>query len=195
MDSYSALKARIEEMLRSNERVLVAVDGMAASGKTTLATALCRAFPRSAVVHMDDFTIPFEDRAPGYFEAQLSNADVVRFDREVLTPLLEGQEACYRPYVCHPVPGFLEPVRIAPKTRLIVIEGAYCLHPLLFDRYDLRVLSLIDPQAQRMRILARNGEAQLARFESLWIPMENRHIEAHSLRRRCDMTLFTDQAT
>jgi len=195
MAHFDLLKAHIQELLASKNRVMIAIDGMAASGKTTFAAALADCFSGSAVVHMDDFTIPFEDRAPGYFEAQLSNADLARFEREVLCPLLEGKGSCYRPYACHPVPGFLEPVHISPETRLIIVEGAYCLHPLLWGRYDLRVLSLIDPNAQRARILERNGEAQLERFLSLWIPMENRHIEAHGLRSRCELTLFTDQAT
>ena len=186
MDSSSALESRIAALLAQKPRVLIALDGMSASGKTTLAAALAGRFSSSAV------TIPFEDRFPGYFDAQLSNADIARFDREVLTPLLSGQAACYRPYVCHPEPGFLPPVTIAADTRLLIVEGAYCLHPRLFDRYDLRVLCTVSPETQRARILARNGSAQLERFLRLWIPMENRHIATHSLADRCDLTLSGD---
>ena len=192
MEQLAALQTRIQTLLEAKERVLVAVDGMAASGKTTLAASLAERFPSSAVLHMDDFTIPFEDRFEGYFDAQLSNADIARFDREALTPLLEGKDACYRPYVCHPVPGFLAPVTVSKNTRLIIIEGAYCLHDRLFDRYDLRILSLVSVGTQRGRILARNGEARLERFLSLWIPMENRHIQRRNLHKRCDIVLFTD---
>lgn len=191
MDSH-LLEARIRDLLAEKSRVLVALDGMSASGKTTLAGALARHFPSCAVVHMDDFTIPFEDRFPGYFDAQLSNADVGRFDREVLTPLHLGRDACYRPYVCHPEPGFLAPVTVAAQSRLVIVEGAYCLHPQLFERYDLRVLCTVSPDVQRRRILERNGSAQLERFLRLWIPMENRHIQAHSLAARCDLMLSGD---
>lgn len=186
----SQLAPRIERLLAKKPRVIAAIDGMAASGKTTLAAQLAAQFPKSAVVHMDDFTIPFEDRTPGYFDRLLSNADIVRFDREVLSPLLSGQDAVYRPYVCHPEPGFLAPVRVGADTRLVIVEGAYCLHDQLFDRYDLSVLSLIAPALQQERILRRNGEAQLERFTSLWIPMENRHIAVRNLRERCDEILF-----
>ena len=186
----SQLAPRIERLLAKKPRVIIAIDGMAASGKTTLAAQLAAQFPKSAVVHMDDFTIPFEDRTPGYFDRLLSNADIARFDREVLSPLLSGQDAVYRPYVCHPEPGFLAPVYVPSDARLVIIEGAYCLHDQLFDRYDLRVLSLIAPDLQMDRILRRNGEAQLERFTSLWIPMENRHIAVRNLRERCDEILF-----
>lgn len=189
MDNVDALETRIRDLLAQKPRVFIALDGMAASGKTTLAAALARRFPRAAIVHMDDFTIPFDDRFPGYFEKTLSNADIVRFDREVLTPLERGLCARYRPYVCHPEPGFLSPVAIPAETCLVIVEGAYCLHPDLFDHYDLRVLCTVPPNVQRERILCRNGSAQLERFLSQWIPMENRHIQAHDLMRRCDLVL------
>ena len=186
------LDAAICAILKSKPRALIAIDGMAASGKTTLANALKQHFSSCAVVHMDDFTVPFEDRYPGYFDKTLSNADIARFNREVLTPLARGGAASYRPYVCHPQPGFLAPVTIAADCAVVIVEGAYCLHPDLFDRYDLRVLSLIDPQLQRERILLRNGPAQLERFLSQWIPMENRHIQARRLRERCDLVISPD---
>lgn len=184
-----ALRARIASLPRGSRPALIAIDGMAASGKTSLCAALSGEIPGCAVVHMDDFTIPFEDRFPGYFDAQLANADVERFDREVLSPLLAGRSAVYRPYRCHPQAGFLNPVRISADVSCVLIEGAYCLHPQLFGRYDLRALMLIDPALQRERILRRNGPQQLARFESMWIPMENRHIRERGLEARCDLVI------
>jgi len=189
VDSVSMLEETIRQILNRQPRALIAIDGMAASGKTTLAKALSSRFSSCAIVHMDDFTMPFEARYPGYFENTLSTADVARFDREVLSPLLCGEAAVYRPYRCHPVPGFLAPVRVAAGTRLIIVEGAYCLHPALCDRYDLRVLMTIPSALQQERIRARNGEAQLQHFLTSWIPMENRHIQARSLRSRCDLVI------
>lgn len=193
--NHEMLESAIHALLKRQPRVLIAIDGMAASGKTTLAAALASRFPSCAVVHMDDFTMPFEDRYPGYFEDTLSNADIARFDREVLAPLRRGESACYRPYRCHPDPGFGEAIRISSGCAVVIIEGAYCLHPALFGRYDLRALSLIDEKTQRERILARNGPAQLEQFIAQWIPMENRHIAAHRLRETCDLIISPDPAT
>ena len=193
MDSFSTLETAIRNILKKQPRALVAIDGMAASGKTTLTQALCKRLSSCAAVHMDDFTVPFEDRYPGYFEKTLSNADTARFDREVLSPLARGENACYHPYRCHPVPGFGDPIVIPSDCSVVIIEGAYCLHPDLSDRYDLRVLSLIDGDTQRARILQRNGQAQLERFISTWIPMENRHIAAHKLKETCDLVICPDQ--
>lgn len=187
--ALAALSDRAQEILARKNRAVIAVDGMAASGKTTLCAALQKRIPQSAVVHMDDFTLPFDQRFPGYFDALLSNADVDRFDAEVLSPFLRGQSVSYRPFVCHPVAGFGSPISISPDTRLLIVEGAYCLHPRLAPRYDLRVLSLIDSRLQQQRILKRNGGAQLERFLSAWIPMENRHIAQHNLHSLCELVI------
>ena len=156
MDNPSAkdaLAARIRAIIRAKGRAIVAIDGMAASGKTTLAQQLTAAIPACAVVHMDDFTIPFEDRYPCYFDALLSNADFLRFEREVLMPLLSGKDAVYRPYRCHPEAGFLDPVTIPADTRCVIVEGAYCLHPALAKRYAddhlKRHAASAHPRAQR----------------------------------------------
>lgn len=194
MEHMHAIEAAILALLKRQTRVIVAIDGMAASGKTTLSKALVSRFPACASVHMDDFTMPFEMRYPGYFEDTLSNADIQRFDREVLSPLLRGEAACYRPYRCHPDPGFGDPITIPASCPVVIVEGAYCLHPILFGRYDLRVLSLIDEKAQRTRILHRNGQAQLDRFLSQWIPMENRHIAERRLKETCDLVISPDSA-
>ena len=86
--AISVLCAHAQDVLSQKPRAVLAIDGMAASGKTTLAQALAQRFSSCTVVHMDDFTVPFDDRYPGYFETTLSNADIPRFKREVLSPLL-----------------------------------------------------------------------------------------------------------
>ena len=186
------LEFQIRRLLETKPRVIIAIDGMAASGKTTLAANLAQRFPSSAVVHMDDFTVPFENRYPGYFEDTLSNADIGRFDREVLTPLALGRAASYRPYRCHPVAGFGDPITIPADCAVVIVEGAYCLHPTLWARYDLRALMTVSEDTQRTRIRARNGDMQLDRFLSMWIPMEHAHIKARALHARCDLILSGD---
>ena len=194
MNPCQQLESAIRSLLEHKPRVIVAIDGMAASGKTTLACALAQRLPACAVVHMDDFTVPFENRYPGYFEDTLSNADIARFDREVLTPFTLGQAACYRPYRCHPVAGFGNPIVIPQNCTVVIVEGAYCLHPDLWERYDLRALMTVSDKTQHARILARNGKAQLERFLSTWIPMEHAHIRARQLHARSDLILSEDPA-
>ena len=188
-NANAVLQERIEHIIAQKGRAFVALDGMAASGKTTLCSRLSAILPGCAVVHMDDFFLTQELRDAGYAAREVANSDVGRVRSEVLAPLYRGEDAVYRPYVHHPTPAFLPPVRIARDCPAVIVEGAYSLHPALFDLYDLRVLMCVCAQTQRERILARNGQTLLTRFLSEWIPLENRHIAARELEKRCDAVI------
>ncbi len=187
-NAKDAIAERLLLCLSHKEPVLAALDGMAASGKTTLARELSRALPCCSVVHMDDFFLPPQSRSAAHFEQTLANADVERVYRDVLYPLSNGQSAVYQPYVPHPMPHFLPPVRIQSRG-IVLIEGAYSLHPSLYALYDLHMLEMVSDSTQRARILARDGEEKLSLFLHEWIPMENLHIEKHALVSRCDLVI------
>ena len=188
-DALDYLKAQAQRLLELKNQIVFAIDGMAASGKTTLAGALQSVVPEAYIVHMDDFFLPPEKRNDAYLQRTLAFADIERFHDEVLLPLARPEAFSYRPYAFHPVPGFLPPVTLPEHRKLVIVEGAYCLHPDLFDAYDLCIMLTIASEAQQARILRRNGEAMLARFQSEWIPRENRHIAARGLRERCDVVI------
>ena len=184
------LLARIDRLLEQKPRVLVAIDGMSASGKSTLAALLHEVYG-APVVHMDDFFLQPHQRTPERYAAPGENVDHERFAQEVLTPLLRGEAFAYRPLLCRTF-AFGEPVRVEPS-RLTVVEGSYSLHPALAGAYDLRVLLRIPPELQSGRILARNGEAMHRRFMELWVPLENAYFEATGIDTRCDLRGCTAQ--
>ncbi|MEZ4627241.1 MAG: hypothetical protein R2912_03805 [Eubacteriales bacterium] len=100
---------------------------------------------------------------------------------------LRGETAQVRKYDCHK-DRVLPPVAVAPK-KVILVEGAYSLHPLLAQYYNLKVFCRIDPQLQLQRILKRNGKAALKVFESRWIPLENKYFEALDIISQCDIII------
>ena len=184
------LLARIDRLLAQKPRVLIAIDGMSASGKSTLATLLHEVYG-APVVHMDDFFLQPHQRTPGRYATPGENVDHERFEQEVLVPLTRGEAFAYRPLLCHDM-TFGQPVEIAPA-RLAVVEGSYSLHPALAGAYDLRVLLRIPPQMQSERIMQRNGEAMHARFMEQWVPLENAYFEATDIDARCDLRGITAQ--
>ena len=54
---FDELFKLINEKMAKRERVVLAIDGGAASGKTTLAALISEKYA-AAVVHMDDFFLP-----------------------------------------------------------------------------------------------------------------------------------------
>jgi uridine kinase len=72
---------------------------------------------------------------------------------------------------------------------VIIVEGAYALHPVLREFFHLKVLVTVDPEVQKERILRRNGAQMLRRFVEEWIPLEQTYFEACAVKDCCDLIL------
>lgn len=172
----------IETALAGKERILVAIDGPCASGKTTLAKTLSDELS-CPVIHMDQFFLRSEQRTPHRLAEVGGNLDRERFKAEVLTPLLERNECVYRPFVCSTM-SLGEPITVE-RSPVILIEGSYSCHPDLRDAYDLCLYSSISREEQEKRLLLREGEAKLAVFKAKWIPMEEAYFKGFDIASHC----------
>ena len=180
------LLAAMDRRLREDSRLLVAIDGGSASGKTTLASLLSRLYGCN-VFHMDDFFLRPEQRTEERLAQPGGNVDRERFYEEVLAPLKAGLPVTFRRYDCQ-TQTLTPPVTLAP-TALSIVEGAYSMHPLLSGSYDLTAFLKIPPEVQRIRILKRNGSEAGERFFTRWIPLEQRYFDALDPAGRCDLIL------
>ena len=175
----------MDRIIAEKGTVRVAVDGMSASGKTTLGEQL-RIVYGANLFHMDDFFLPLERKTPERLAESGGNVDYERFYEEVARHE-NGEEFEYRPYECGTW-RLLDPVRVTPNP-VFITEGAYSLHPTLRSGYDLKVFFGIDPQTQSARIMKRNGPEKHKRFIGEWIPMENRYIADCGVKEICDVFL------
>ncbi|MBQ3256889.1 MAG: hypothetical protein IJA67_05715 [Oscillospiraceae bacterium] len=76
------IAARVDAMLQSGTRpVVIGMDGMAASGKSTLAALLADRLD-AAVIHMDDFFLPQGFRTPERLRTPGGNVYYERFCKE-----------------------------------------------------------------------------------------------------------------
>ena len=181
---FLPLFAAIDRKLTAGQRVLLAIEGGAAAGKSTLAQLLNHVYDCS-VAHMDDFFLRPEQRTAQRLEEAGGNVDRERFLQEVLCPLRRGETVQYRRYNC--ATGAIEepkPLRVTPLT---VVEGAYSMHPELREQYDLSVFLKVTPELQRERIRGRNSPEMQRRFAEEWIPMERRYFEVLHVEETCDL--------
>ncbi len=192
MFDLSALQSALHALRARKERIIIALDGRCASGKTTLA-ALLKEETDCAVLHMDHFFLQPHQRTAERLSLPGENVDHERFLAEVLLPLKEGRPFSYRPYECH-AQRFGAPIEV-PVRPITVVEGSYSCHPNLWDFYDLRVFLTVDPEEQLRRILARGGEAALAAFREKWIPLEEKYFEAYKLPARCELLMNTSRSS
>lgn len=181
--SFLPLFSKLDEMLDKGT-VILAVEGGSASGKTTLSEILTNLYDCS-VFHMDDFFLRPEQRTPERYAEVGGNIDRERFLEEVLTPLCKGKFINYRRFDCSTM-KFKEPIRITPK-KLIVIEGAYSMHPEFTEYYNLSVFLDVSPKLQKERILKRNDLHEAKKFFEEWIPLETVYFSETKAPKRCNI--------
>lgn len=175
----------LERVIASDVRV-IAIDGRAASGKTTKA-GLLSAVLDAPVIHMDDFFLPPALRSEERLAQPGGNVHYERFAEEVLPALKSGGAFAYRVFDCGQMD--FAGVREIPAAPVRIVEGSYAHHPALGDYADLRVFTSVDEAEQMARILRRNGEKMAEMFRTRWIPMEERYFEHFGIRERADIVL------
>jgi uridine kinase len=181
-----AIFLQLDELMLSREHVVMAVDGMCAAGKSTLA-ALIKKVYRCPVIPTDHFFLPASLRTPQRLGEPGGNIDYERFAEEVLPALKENRGFDYRVFNCGTM-SFGKTVHIRPS-RLHLVEGTYSLHPRFSGLYDLTVMLEISPEEQKMRIRQRNSPQMAVRFLTEWIPLENQYFKDTQTAKRCDLVV------
>ncbi|MBO7151088.1 MAG: phosphoribulokinase [Clostridia bacterium] len=177
MVKYTELCEEIEAMICDLKRVIIAIDGMCAAGKTTLANKLKETFKGAFVVSMDDFYLPLAQRSDAIMAEPGGHMDYERFDREVATPLWKAQPASYGVFDCHSQ-SITETVQIPADAPLIIVEGTYATHPAIPDIYDYRIFVKTDSETQKERVILRDGKWADDYFQK-WIPFERAYFSAY----------------
>ena len=193
MEEYGRLFEAIEMLLREKrekEPILISIDGMSGSGKSSLADLIQKRYACS-VFHMDDFFLRPVQRTARRLKEPGGNVDYERFKEEVLCCLANKKGLTYRPYSC--CQQMLLDEIYVPYRPFAVIEGSYSQHPFFENPYDMRIFMEISREEQRRRIRERNGEEMLKRFIDQWIPMENAYFEEFGIREKADVVIDNEK--
>ena len=185
-DKFLPLFSKIDKLRQEGTEpyhpILIAIDGNCAAGKSTLAARLKSVYGCN-VFTMDDFFLKTSQKTVERLNEPGGNVDYERFLAEVIRPLLKCQPFEYRAFDCK-TQKLSEPTLVRP-TPINIIEGAYSLHPLFSDVYDIKVFLGIDEKEQCRRLMARNA-ALYDKFINEWMPLENKYFEAYDIRLICD---------
>ena len=185
MERFAQVRKHLEELIAGDaKRILIAIDGKCASGKSTLGFYLKDEFDAN-LFHMDDFFLQKEQRTPERMKEVGGNVDYERFRTEVIEPVLAGENVLYRPFCCKTL-QIGEGTEILPK-RVNIIEGSYSQHTYFGDIYDMKVFMEIEEEKQLENIRKRNGEEQLKVFKERWIPKEEAYFEAFQVKENSDI--------
>lgn len=173
---------RIKQLLKEKEYVIVAIDGCAASGKTTTAKQLSDIF-NASIIHMDDFFLPLEKRTEERLNTPGGNIDYERFKEEVINNL--DKDFTYNAFNCSIMK--IDKAVFIKRTNLLIIEGSYSLHPYFGKYYDLSVFLDIDTEKQIERIRNRDGEIMLKNFIDKWIKYETLYHDFYKIKSLVDI--------
>ncbi len=191
--AVETLAVRTDSLLKKKDRILIAIDGPCAAGKSTLGEALRSRLESlgCSLFHMDDFFLQPFQRTPDRLAQPGGNVDRERFLAEVLQPLASGQSFSYQKYSCQSKE--MLPVQ-ASRRRIAVIEGVYSLHPDLRAYYDMKVFLDIDQETQRQRLKNRTSPDQYRRFIDEWIPLEEKYFKDMDIREAADLVLQSEES-
>lgn len=143
----------VERLLSTHKRrPVVAIDGPAAAGKSTLAALLGQLYDCN-VFHMDDFRLnpadTFLDRI--YGQALCADLDTERFRRQVVSRINARLPYMYERK--NPYTGVHENAFVMPK-RLQIFEGTYAMYPAWADVSHLKIFMDITADRQKKRLAA-----------------------------------------
>jgi uridine kinase len=160
------LISEIKKLSRKKGVVLIAIDGLGGSGKTTLAELLQAELENSVMIQLDDFYSP-----------ALRAADLLRLKEQVLLPLHNHQEAKYRVYEWKT--NSYSDWHIHKPEGIFIIEGVYALDKNIRDYYDVKVW--IDYPAGLglargiQRDISKDGVDNTDTWKNIWMPMEAKY--------------------
>lgn len=173
---------------KNKTKLLVAIDGRCASGKTTISKELENLIPCN-VIHIDYFFLRPEQRTQERLNTAGENIDHERFLKEVLKPLKDGEEVIFRPFNCKTM-SFDKPIKLDNK-KINIIEGSYSCHKNLFEYYDIHIFLEVSPEEQMKRIVLRDGIEKSKIYESKWIPLEEVYFDTYKLAQKCEYHFST----
>lgn len=182
----TALIDKINEIIEVNNRCILAIEGRAAAGKTTMAGFLKEQLD-VAMIHMDDFFLPQELRTKERYVKPGGNIHYERFNKEVATQIELHQAFSYRRFNCKKMQ--LDIWHQVEDKKIIIIEGTYATHPNIKVNYDIRLFMDVAQDEQENRILHRNGPEQFKQFLDKWIPLEEIYFKSYDVREHCDLIL------
>lgn len=176
MSIFQELVEKINFLVNKKNSILIAIDGLGGSGKTTIAKKLKDKFPKVVIVEMDDFYSP-----------EIKKADHKRLLEQVINPLKNNQIAQYQVFDWKNN-KLINTDPILPDS-MVIIEGVFSLHEELIDNYDIKIWVEYPQQLGIERGVKRDGEEYRNKWENEWGPMEKNYKETQKPDQKADFII------
>lgn len=159
--------------------ILIAIDGPAGSGKTSLANQLSNQLSSVTTIHMDDLYNGWEDA--------LTTTLTRNLKEWVINPLTQRQSVNYQKFDWS-INQYGSSVEVR-DIKLLILEGVGAAQAIIRENADLTIWIEVGPQIGLARVLNRDGD-QLLPYMLKWQERESAHFLKDQTKENCQ--IFVD---
>jgi uridine kinase len=176
------LIAALSDLCKQTSRPVIAIDGPAGAGKTTLAHEIFLALSNSMsiqVIHMDDLYAGWDNAL---------TADLTKLLSYLVEKHRANSPANIQRYNWS-TSSFGES-EVLPVADLLILEGVGSGDKEIQDNFAALIWMDIDPADGLKRVINRDGE-QVAEQMKKWLTTQEKYFLQHSTREKADFILTT----
>ena len=176
-DEVKPILAEISKISSLNARpILIAIDGPAGSGKTSLANQLASNLKSATTIHMDDLYNGWEDALTATLTRHL--------EEWVLDPLTQHQSVKYQKFDW--INSEYGPTVEVSDVELLILEGVGAAQARIRQQADLTIWIEVGAQVGLARVLNRDG-AQILPYMLKWQERESAHFIKDQTKENCQI--------
>lgn len=191
--SIRGIEGVIDALPPKHFQKLIGVDGLGASGKSTIAKAMCKIRPTLSIIHVDEFYRPKAERTTGIVEGAIVSPDFEwdRLDGQVFDPIRRGFPVIYQSYDWrHDAAGRWVEI---PQDNWIAIVGVYALQSRFFPYYDYTIWCNVSKEIRIQRMIKREGEKVAQEWLASWSAREERYFDIEHPDKRASLMVDNRQ--
>ena len=172
----------LAEIAQGVDQPIIAIDGPAGAGKTTLASTVFLALSphiSTTVIHMDELYPGWENAIGDELTKSLT---WVTSCHKAKKPLLYSSFNWVANEFADPKPH--------PSTHLLILEGVASAQIAIEESLATSIWLDLDPLIGYQRVIDRDGE-NISREMTRWLVMQEQHFAADRTKERCEFLLST----
>ena len=176
------LIAALTEICQKSDQPIIAIDGPAGAGKTTLASTLSLALAQNfsvTLIHMDDLYAGWDDALGEKLTQSLT---------WIISCHKAKKDLSFTPFNWSTY-GF-DATRNLPSTSLLILEGVGSSQIAIEEYLATSIWLDLDVEAGFQRVIQRDGE-HIAEAMKAWLDHQKQHFESDRTKERSEFILST----